>query len=325
MAGVSALLSARGLRVAGPGGAALVDGVDLDLEAGEVTALVGESGAGKTLTGLALLGLVPPPARMEAGAVTLGGVDLGALAPRSRRRVRGAGIALVPQDPAAALDPVARVGAQLAEVLRAHAPLGRREARIAASAALAEVGVDRDDHPHRLSGGQRQRALIAMALAPRPRVLVADEPTASLDPSVQVAVLDLIDARRREEGLAVLLISHDLGAVARVAGRVAVMYAGRIVEEGPARAVLSAPRHPYTAGLLALAPRLGAPRVRVPIPGAPPQPGRLPPGCAFAPRCPAAREECRAARPELRAAGPARRVACVLTDREAAALGRGPS
>ena len=299
-----------------------MDGVDLDLAAGEVTALVGESGAGKTLTGLALLGLVPPPARMEAGTVMLDGVDLGALRPAERRRTRGAGIALVPQDPAAALDPVARVGAQLAEVLRAHAPLGRAEARTAAAAALAEVGVDRDDHPHRLSGGQRQRALIAMALAPRPRVLVADEPTASLDPSVQVAVLDLIDARRRAEGLAVLLISHDLGSVARIAGRVAVMYAGRIVEEGPVRAVLSAPRHPYTAGLLALAPRLGAAAARAPIPGAPPVPGDLPPGCPFAPRCPAARADCSAARPQMRPAGPGRRVACVLTHREAAGLGR---
>ncbi|MBJ7457448.1 MAG: ABC transporter ATP-binding protein [Thermoleophilia bacterium] len=322
---MSALLQARGLRVTGPSGAVLVDGVDLDLAAGEVTALVGESGAGKSLTGLALLGLVPPPARMEAGGVTLGGVDLGALPPRERRRTRGAGIALVPQDPAAALDPVVRVGAQLAEVLRAHAPLGRAEARASAAAALAEVGVDRDDHPHRLSGGQRQRALIAMALAPRPRVLVADEPTASLDAAVQVAVLDLIDQRRRAEGLAVLLISHDLGSVARIAGRVAVMYAGRIVEEGPVRAVLSAPRHPYTAGLLALAPRLGSPGTRVPIPGAPPRPGHLPPGCPFAPRCPAARAACTAARPGLGPAGPGRRVACVLTHREAAALGRTPA
>jgi oligopeptide/dipeptide ABC transporter ATP-binding protein len=325
VAGVSALLRARGLRVTGPSGTVLVDGVDLDLAAGEVTALVGESGAGKSLTGLALLGLVPPPARMEAGGVTLDGVDLGALSPRGRRRTRGAGIALVPQDPAAALDPVVRVGAQLAEVLRAHAPLGRAEARAAAAAALAEVGVDRDDHPHRLSGGQRQRALIAMALAPRPRVLVADEPTASLDAAVQVAVLDLIDQRRRAEGLAVLLISHDLGSVARIAGRVAVMYAGRIVEEGPVRTVLSAPRHPYTACLLALAPRLGSPVARVPIPGAPPRPGHLPPGCPFAPRCPAARAECTAARPELGPAGPGRRVACVLTHREAAALGRAPA
>ncbi len=314
------LLSARGLRVEGPGGVALLDGVDLDLEAGDVTALVGESGAGKSLTGLSLLGLVPPPARRVGGTVALDGrpVGLGGLDPR---RVRGARVALVPQDPAAALDPVARVGAQIAEVLRVHRGMGRAEAAAAAAAALAEVGVPRDDHPHRLSGGQRQRALIAMALAPGPEVLVADEPTASLDPSVQVAVLDLIAGRARERGLAVLLISHDMGSVARLADRVAVMYAGRIVEEGPAREILSAPRHPYTAGLLALAPRLRAPAgPRVPIPGAPPEPGALPPGCAFAPRCALRRDAC-AVVPPLRDAGPGRRVACVLGPGEATRAG----
>ena len=296
-----------------------MDGVDLDLEAGTVTALVGESGAGKSLTGLALLGLVPGPARLEAGEVVLEGRLVSGLPPRGARAVRGARIALVPQDPAAALDPVIRVGAQVAEVLRVHRGLGRAEARAAAAGALAEVGVTRDDHPHRLSGGQRQRALIAMALAPGPAVLIADEPTASLDPSVQVGVLDLI-ATRRDAGLAVLLISHDLGSVARLAGRVAVMYAGRIVEEGPARTVLSAPRHPYTAGLLALAPRMSGPvAARVPLPGSPPAPGDVPDGCAFAPRCAARRDACAAPQP-LRAAGPGRRVACVLDESEAAAL-----
>jgi oligopeptide/dipeptide ABC transporter ATP-binding protein len=303
-----------------------VDGVDLDLPAGTVTALVGESGSGKTLTALALLGLVPPPARLVSGTVALEGRDLGALPPREQRRVRGARIALVPQDPAAALDPVVRVGAQVAEVLRVHGGLGRAAARSAATSALAEVGVVRDDHPHRLSGGQRQRALIAMALAPGPQVLIADEPTASLDATVQVAVLDLIARRRAELGLTVLLITHDLGSVARLADRVAVMYAGRIVEEGPARPVLSAPRHPYTAGLLELAPRLGAGTgPRVPIAGAPPVPGAMPPGCPFSPRCPARRRECDAARPELRPAGPGRRVACILEEAEAAALRRGPA
>ena len=318
MAAVTPVLAARGLRVTGPSGA-LVDGVDLDLEATTVTALVGESGAGKSLTGLALLGLVPGPARLEAGEVVLEGRLVSGLPPRGARAVRGARIALVPQDPAAALDPVIRVGAQVAEILRVHRGLGRADAREAAARALAEVGVTRDDHPHRLSGGQRQRALIAMALAPGPAVLIADEPTASLDPSVQVGVLDLIGARR-EAGLAVLLISHDLGSVARLAGRVAVMYAGRIVEEGPARAVLSAPRHPYTAGLLALAPRMSGPvAARAPMPGSPPAAGEAPAGCAFAPRCAARRDACAAPQPR-RAAGPARRVACLLDESEAAAL-----
>ena len=318
---MSSVLIARGLRVQGPSGAALVDGVDLELAAGTVTALVGESGAGKSLTALALMDLVPPPARRTAGVVALGGATVGP-GGVDPRRVRGARIALVPQDPAAALDPVARVGDQIAEVLRVHRGLGRAEAASAAAAALAEVGVPRDDHPHRLSGGQRQRALIAMALAPGPEVLLADEPTASLDPSVQVAVLDLIAARARAGGLAVLLVSHDMGSVARLADRVAVMYAGRIVEEGPVRAVLGGPRHPYTAGLLALTPRLAAPGApRVPIPGAPPEPGALPPGCAFAPRCALRRDAC-AAVPPLRAAGPGWRVACVLGPGEAIGAGR---
>ena len=318
---MTAVLRARGLRVTGPSGEALVGGVDLDLEAGRTLAVVGESGAGKTLTALALMGLVPAPARLDGGSVTLEGREITGLATRDLRAVRGARIALVPQDPAAALDPVMRVGAQIAEVLRVHGGLGRAAARAGAAEALAEVGVTRDDHPHRLSGGQRQRALIAMALAPGPRVLVADEPTASLDPTVQVAVLDLIARRRAEMGLAVMLISHDLGSVSRTADAIAVMYAGRVVEEGPARAVLSAPRHPYTAALMALAPRLeGRRSLRAPIPGSPPEPGSESSGCAFAPRCPARRASCDLSPPPLRPAGPGRRVACVLTHREAAAL-----
>jgi len=249
------VLSARGLRVEGPGGAVLVDGVDLDLRRGEVLALVGASGAGKSLTGLALVGLVPPPARAAGGTVSLDGVTLPGEA--GWRAVRGARIGVVPQDPAAALDPVRRVGDQLAETLRAHTSLGRAAARERAREMLAEVGVTRDDYPHRLSGGQRQRALIAMALGPAPGVLIADEPTASLDAAVQVGVLDLIDRRRAGLGLAVLLISHDLGAVARLADRVAVMEGGRIVETGEARVVLGAPAHPRTAALVA-----GVPRVR---------------------------------------------------------------
>ncbi|MGD9571165.1 MAG: nickel ABC transporter ATP-binding protein NikE [Thermoleophilia bacterium] len=247
-------LVARGLRVQGPDGARLVDDVGFSVAAGEVLAVVGGSGAGKTLAALALIGLVPPPARHAGGAVELDGVPVPA-GGEALRRVRGAGIALVPQDPAAALDPVRRVGEQVAETIRAHRPMGRGEARARAAAALAEVGVVRDDHPHRLSGGQRQRALIAMALAPGPRVLVADEPTASLDAPVQVEVLDLLDRRRREGGLAVVLVTHDLGAVARIADRVVVMDAGQVVEEGPARQVLAAPRHPATAALVAAVPR----------------------------------------------------------------------
>jgi oligopeptide/dipeptide ABC transporter ATP-binding protein len=315
MGAVSAapLLSARGLRVEAEGSAgpvALVDGVDLELAPGETLAVVGESGAGKSLTLWALLDLVPPPARRAGGTVALEGGE----------GVRGAGIGLVPQDPAASLDPVRRVGAQVAETVRAHRRCSRAEAREAAAAALAEVGLPRDDYPHRLSGGQRQRATIAVALAAGPRVLLADEPTSALDPGLGLEVLDLLDARRRERGLGLLVVSHDIGAVARVAARVAVMYAGRIVEEGPAAAVLRAPRHPYTAGLLASLPRAGAGRARAAIPGEPPEPGRLPPGCPFAPRCPARRPACDEARPPLRDVGGGRAVACVLDEGEAAAV-----
>ena len=230
---LSAALTARGIRVTGPRGEALVDGVDLDLAPGEVLALVGPSGSGKTLTALSLIGLVPPPARAAGGAVTLRGRTISGLEGEEMRRVRGAGIALITQDPASGFDPVRRVGDQLAETLRAHQDVGRAEARARAARALADVGVERDDFPHRLSGGQRQRAMIATALAPGPAVLLADEPTASLDPTLRVMVLDLIDRRRADSGLAVLLISHDLASVRRIADRVAVMRDGRIVEGGP--------------------------------------------------------------------------------------------
>lgn len=322
---MSAALTARGLVVTAPAGvgeAVLVDRVDLDLESGETLALVGESGAGKTLTALALLGLVPPPARLAAGSVVLEGRELVGRPERELRRVRGAGIAYMPQDPAAALLPVRRVGAQVAETLRAHAPLSRAAARARAARALAEVGLPRDDLPHRLSGGQRQRALLALALAPGPRVLLADEPTAAVDALTTARVLALLDERRRARGLAMLLITHDLGAVARAAGRVAVMYAGRVVEEGTVAQVLRSPRHPYAMGLVACAPRLdrAGRRRRTPIPGRPPPPGARPPGCAFAPRCPARRAECDAAPPPLRAVEEGRRVACVLDAAEAAVV-----
>ncbi|MGD9695823.1 MAG: nickel ABC transporter ATP-binding protein NikE [Thermoleophilia bacterium] len=259
---MSALLEARRVVVEVPGEAgarAAVDGVDLDLHPGECLGLVGESGAGKTLLALSLLRLVPPPARARAERLALGGADLRALDPRGLRAVRGARIGLVPQDPAASLDPVRRVGWQVAETLRAHARMSRREAAARAAELLGEMGVDRDDHPHRLSGGQRQRALIAMALAPDPAVLVADEPTSGLDSVVRARILDLIDRHRRERGLAVLLISHDMGVIARLADRVAVMERGRIVEQGRTGRLLRSPVHPLTARLIDAAPRMAGP------------------------------------------------------------------
>lgn len=253
---MSALLVARGIRVVAPDGTPLVDGVDLLLRRGETLALIGASGAGKSLTARALIGLVPPPARMTAGTVELDGRDTAALGGRDPSGIRGRRVALVAQDPAASLNPARRVGAQIAEVVRVHRGLDRAAARAAAAAALAEVGVTRDDHPHRLSGGQRQRAAIALALAPGPDVVIADEPTSALDPPLRVEILALLSARRAAGGLAMLLVAHDLGTVARVADRVMVMSAGRIVEEGSARAVIGAPRDPGTRALIAAAPRL---------------------------------------------------------------------
>lgn len=238
------LLRARDLRVesdARPGrGVPLVEGVDLDLRAGRTLALLGENGAGKTLTALALLGLVPPPARVTGGTVAVGAGPPVAVASAAVRDLRGGVVGWVPQDPASAFTPVMRVGAQIAETIRAHEDVSRGEARRRAREALAGVGVPRDDYPHRLSGGQRQRAMIAMALSVSPRVLVADEPTAALDATLRRDVLDLIAGHRRERDLAVLLITHDLGVVAHAADDVVVMRAGRTVERGPTERVLPA-------------------------------------------------------------------------------------
>ena len=321
------LLEVRDLRVEypRPGGAVrAVDGVSLAVRRGEVVALVGESGCGKSTLGLALLALVPPPGRITGGSVLLEGEDLLALPERERRRRRGSGIAWVPQETGDALNPVMTVGAQVAEVLRAHRPLGRSEARSAAVRALARVGIPDPErrarqYPHEFSGGMKQRALLAMALAAGPRVLVADEPTTALDVTLQAGILDLLRGLAREEGLGILLVTHDLGVVAAVADRVLVMYAGRVVEEGPADELFRAPLHPYTAGLLAGVPRPDVPRGRLPaIPGQVPDLAHLPPGCAFGPRCSRATERCREAVPNLAEAGHGRAVACF----EAAPAGR---
>jgi oligopeptide transport system ATP-binding protein len=317
---VSAAFELRGLTAAVPGdkGAVrLVEEVSLSVAAGETLAVVGESGSGKTVTFTAALGLLPKPGRVIAGEALLEGTDLLRLAPEALRRMRGARIGMVSQDPLTGLNPVFRVGAQIAEVLRAHLPIGRREARERAIALLARVQIPDparrvDDYPHQFSGGMRQRVLIAMAISLGPRVLIADEPTTALDVTVQAQVLDLLTDLRQSEGMAMVLITHDLGVVARQADRVAVMYAGRVVESGTVEAVFGAPRHPYTIALFRSIPDLEAPTgtVLAPIEGAPPDPARRPPGCAFAPRCFAARAEagCMTARPVL--AGVPHAVAC---------------
>ncbi|HEX2164113.1 MAG TPA: ABC transporter ATP-binding protein, partial [Thermoanaerobaculia bacterium] len=290
------LLDVRELTVdlPGPGRTRLpiVRGVSFRVRRGEVVGLVGESGSGKTLTALALLRLTPPGARL-GGRVLLDGEDLLALPERRLRRVRGGRVAMIFQEPMSALNPVYSVGFQIAEALRVHAPEGRRPsrrearreaARLLDRVAVADAARRVDDYPHQLSGGQRQRAMIAMALASRPDLLVADEPTSALDVTVQAQILALLDDLRRELGLAVLLITHDLGVVAESCERVLVLYAGRVVEEAPVEDLFERPAHPYTRGLLAALPRLGrpVPRGELPaVPGRVPDPAARPPGCAF--------------------------------------------
>jgi oligopeptide/dipeptide ABC transporter ATP-binding protein len=280
--------------------------VSFDLAAGEAVALVGESGCGKTLLGRALAGLAPERARV-AGSIRLRGRELAGSMEEEWRRIRGDEIALVFQEPAAAFDPVATIGSQIVEALRAHEKLDRGAARARARERLREVGFpdpDRgmDEYPHRLSGGLRQRAFLAMALASDPAILVADEPTTALDATVAAQVLELLDRLRRERDLALLLISHDLGVVARHADRVIVMYAGRVAEEAPAVDLFRAPRHPYTRGLLASRPRLLERRggAFLAIAGSVPDLASRPRGrCAFEPRCPERFEPCDAREPAL--------------------------
>lgn len=292
---MSALLEIANLRVAFPGGAGPVhpvDGVSLTVHRGEMLAVVGESGCGKSLTAMAVLRLVPPPGRITPGSqLWFDGIDLGTLPDEAMRRIRGRRIGMVFQDPMTSLNPVLTVGYQLRETLRAHLPIPRHEAKERAVALLTEVGIPDpaarlNSYPHQLSGGLRQRVLIALALAGEPDLLLADEPTTALDVTVQAQVLSLLDDLRRRRGLAVLLVTHDLGIVAGRADRVAVMYAGKVVEELPAPLLAREAIHPYTRGLLRSRPRLAGTRERLqPIPGTVPVPGLWPTGCRFHPRC----------------------------------------
>jgi oligopeptide/dipeptide ABC transporter ATP-binding protein len=288
---MSAVLQVRGLSVALANGTRLVDDVSLDVGAGEIVGLVGESGSGKSMTAYAALGLFPTPhARIAGGAIQLGGRDLARLTPAEWREVRGARIGMVFQDPSSFLDPLLPVGRQVAEALAAHGESRGAQARVAALLAQVELpdGVAAR-YPHELSGGQKQRVLIAAALAMRPRLLIADEPTTALDVSVQAGILTLLQRLRDEMGLAVLLITHDLGVIERTCARVYVMYAGQIVESGNTAALFAAPRHPYTQGLMAslLSPAV-RPETLFSIPGTVPPAADMPAGCRFHPRCPLA-------------------------------------
>jgi oligopeptide/dipeptide ABC transporter ATP-binding protein len=302
------LLEVEGLRVRLPtarGLTTVVDGVDYRVELGEVFGVAGESGSGKTVSMLALLGLLPEGAAVD-GSVLFGGRDLLRL-PRSRlRQVSGRDIAMVFQDPLTSLHPMLSVGRQLTEHVRLHLGLDRRAAQRRATELLAEVRLPDPEsavraYPHQFSGGMRQRIAIAIALACRPKLLIADEPTTALDVTVQAGILRLLDRLRRENDLSVVLITHDLGVMSSIADRVSIFYAGRVVESGPREGVLRQPRHPYTRALLDALPHPeGPPEQRlVAIAGAPPSPGSIPPGCAFNPRCPYTLETCRRNVPPL--------------------------
>jgi peptide/nickel transport system ATP-binding protein len=299
-----------------------VDDISFHINAGETLGLVGESGSGKSVTALSIMRLVQPPGRVAEGRILFNGRDLLTLSPREMQSVRGAEISLIFQEPATALNPVFTIGNQIAETLVVHGRATKREAKARAIELLQAVRIPdpaarAGDYPHQLSGGMRQRVLIAMALACRPSLVIADEPTTALDVTIQAQVLDLLREMKAAFHLSLLLITHDLGVIAETADRVAVMYAGRIVETGPVRAILRDPQHPYTRGLLASIPG-GKPgrRLRA-IDGSVPLLGALPPGCAFNPRCPDRFEPCTSQPPSEYTVGSDHVVRCYLRDEQA--------
>lgn len=315
------LLSVRGLTVTFPtpaGPVAVVDGIDFDLAAGEVLGIVGESGSGKSLTALSILRLVAQPGIVSAKSIAFDGQELSGKSETEMHRLRGSAISMIFQEPMSSLNPVFSVGDQIMEPLRQHRRLDKRAARKAAIELLQLVEIPHaerriDEYPHQMSGGMRQRVMIAIALACRPKLLIADEPTTALDVTIQAQILDLLRALQRDLGMAVILITHDLGVVAEFARRALVMYAGRIVETASVRELFRAPSHPYSKGLLASMPPMTGPRQALnAIPGAVPQPAAMPHGCRFAPRCMQASPPCREAPPAMQAVGPDHNAACVL-------------
>jgi peptide/nickel transport system ATP-binding protein len=321
------LLELKNLRTHFPTRAGLVravDDVSFYLDRGELLGLVGESGCGKSITALSIMRLIAPPGKIVAGEIIFDGKELLKLSDQEMRAIRGDDIAMIFQDPMTSLNPVFTVGEQIAEALRLHRHLSRQAAREAAIAAMSEVSIPDpgrrvDDYPHQLSGGMRQRVMIAMALACDPKLLVADEPTTALDVTIQAQILELLDGLRKTRELAVLLITHDLGVVAEVADRVAVMYTGKIVEESPVDELFARPKHPYTEGLLRSVPKLTAADVvkkerLATIDGTVPSPTNLPLGCHFAPRCPYRLPRCTEGEIPLYELDGGVQVRCVLFD-----------
>ena len=293
-----------------------IGGISFTLDQGETLALVGESGCGKSMTALSLLRLVPAPGRVVEGEVLFDGEDLLRLPLEEMRRIRGNQMAMIFQEPMTALNPVFRVGEQIGEVLRLHKGLDARQAEAAAVELLERVGIPAPgqrvrEYPHQLSGGMRQRVMIAMALACDPRLLIADEPTTALDVTIQAQIMDLLSELKRERNMATLLITHDLGVVAESTDRVAIMYAGLIVEYAPVKEIFANPTHPYTQGLLACIPRLGEKKGRLtPIEGLVPSAADLPPGCSFLERCPERFAPCATKMPPLLEIAPGHFVRC---------------
>jgi peptide/nickel transport system ATP-binding protein len=314
------LLEVKHLRVEFPtrrGTLVALDDVTFDIAPGEILGVVGESGAGKSLTGSSIIGLLEPPGRIAAGEIRLEGERIDNLPPERMRAIRGRRIGAIFQDPLTSLNPLYTIGRQLVETIQTHLPMNASEARARAIALLKETGIPAaearfDQYPHQFSGGMRQRVVIALALAAEPKLIVADEPTTALDVSIQAQIITLLKRTAKQHGAAVMLVTHDMGVIAEASDRVAVMYAGRIAEIGPVQQVIHRPAHPYTVGLMGSIPSMESARERLlQIDGAMPRLTAIPAGCAFNPRCPKVFERCRHERPDLLQAA-ATRAACWL-------------
>ena len=314
------LLEVRHLRVEFPtrrGTLLALDDVSFDIAPGEILGVVGESGAGKSLTGAAIIGLLEPPGRVAGGEILLAGQRIDNLPPEAMRKIRGRRIGAIFQDPLTSLNPLYTVGRQIIETIQVHLNVSAAEARSRAIALLQETGIPAaeqriDQYPHQFSGGMRQRVVIALALAANPELIVADEPTTALDVSIQAQIIALLKKLTKQHGAAVMLVTHDMGVIAEACDRVAVMYAGRVVEIGPVADVIHQPKHPYTAGLMGAIPSMEIERERLmQIDGAMPRLTDIPTGCAYNPRCPQVFDRCRSERPDLMAAG-ATQAACWL-------------